>query len=247
MKIADHSIRTFILILLIVLAGITLHSEEATEQNTSLKKLSGQNLTEYLAEALSKAYPQENGEFKVSLLKAQAEINVPEGSVEIKLKDLPGTGLRSRIMLKYELHVDGLLIQTESIPVEIQMMKEVLVSKRRVNRGEPILLDDLSLEIRDVLGLREPPVDPSSDLSVYEIQYTLMQGKILTERNIRMRPVVDRGDIVTGWLKRGLLQINLKVEVMEEAAPGQLVRVRNIKSKKYLRGIVYDENSVLIP
>jgi flagella basal body P-ring formation protein FlgA len=59
--------------------------------------------------------------------------------------------------------------------------------------------------------------------------------------------VVDRGDIVNGWIKRGLLQINLKVEVMEEAAPGQLVRVKNIRTKKYMRGVVQDENSIVIP
>jgi flagella basal body P-ring formation protein FlgA len=59
--------------------------------------------------------------------------------------------------------------------------------------------------------------------------------------------VVGRGDIVNGWIKRGLLQINLKVEVMEEAAPGQLVRVKNIRTKKYMRGVVQDENSIVIP
>jgi flagella basal body P-ring formation protein FlgA len=64
---------------------------------------------------------------------------------------------------------------------------------------------------------------------------------------VRLIPVVSRGDIVIGQLQRGLLEINLQVEVVEEAAPGQTVRVRNIKSRKLLTGIVSNENTILLP
>lgn len=247
MRIAGNFLRVFILIQWMMSVAITSHSEESTKSIPEQRTLSSEQLAKHLTEAITQEFPNEQGEFKVTLLRPQPAITIPEGTIEVTLTGLPTTSLRSRIMLKYELKVGGQLIRTESIPTEVQVLKEVLVSTRRINRGEPLELDDLSLEIRNVIGLQQNPVDPASDVSMYEINYTVMRGKVLTERNIRKKPVVDRGDIVTGWLRRGLLQINLKVEVMEEAAPGQLVRVRNIKTKKNLRGIVYDENSILIP
>ena len=233
--------------LFVLLTGAHAHSEATAQNPTGTKTFSSEQLAVSLSDALTNEFPSEQGTFRVTLLRPQPPITIPEGPIEFALKGLPTTTLRSRVMLKYELKVNGQLIKAESVPTEIQLMKEVLVSTRRLNRGESLSYDDFSLEIKDIMGLHQPPMDPASDVSTYEINYTLMQGKILTKRNIRKKPVVDRGDIVNGWLKRGLLQINLKLEVMEEAAPGQLVRVKNIRTKKYLRGVVQDENSIIIP
>ena len=247
MPFTAHYMKFLSMFLLVLLAGANAHSEAAVKSASKKKTFSSEQLAMHLSDALTREFPNEQGAFRVSLLRLQAPTNIPEGPIEVSLKGLATTTLRSRVMLKYELKVNGQLIKSESVPTEIQVMKEVLVSTRRLNRGEALSYDDLSLEIKDVMGLHQPPMDPASDISSYEINYTLMQGKILTKRNIRKKPVVDRGDIVNGWLKRGLLQINLKVEVMEEAAPGQLVRVKNIRTKKYMRGVVQDENSIIIP
>lgn len=247
MTIAALNMKFLRILLLILFAGANAHSEVVVTGASEKKTFSSEQLAMHLSDALTREFPNEQGTFRVTLLRPQAPTSIPEGPIEVSLKGLPTTTLRSRVMLKYELKINGQLIKAESVPTEIQLMKEVLVSTRRLNRGEALSYADFSLEIKDVMGLHQPPLDPASDLSIYEINYTLMHGKILTNRSIRKKPVVDRGDIVDGWIKRGLLQINLKVEVMEEAAPGQLVRVKNIRTKKYMRGVVQDENSIVIP
>ena len=247
MTIAALNMKFLRILLLILFAGANAHSEVVVTGASEKKTFSSEQLAMHLSDALTREFPNEQGTFRVTLLRPQAPTSIPEGPIEVSLKGLPTTTLRSRVMLKYELKINGQLIKAESIPTEIQLMKEVLVSTRRLNRGESLSYADFSLEIKDVMGLHRPPLDPASDLSIYEINYTLIHGTILTHRSIRKKPVVDRGDIVDGWIKRGLLQINLKGEVMEEAAPGQLVRVKNIRTKKYMRGVVQDENSIVIP
>ncbi|MDG1891489.1 MAG: flagellar basal body P-ring formation chaperone FlgA [Verrucomicrobiota bacterium] len=234
------------ILLLTVMAICPLRSAEVVAPAAKSVVFTGEHLGQYLAEALAVEYPREKGVFKVSLLRPFTDLHIPDGVSELVLATPPATGLRSRLMLRYTLSVNGELIQTASVPVEIQILREVLVSSRRLNRGQQVTLDDLSLEIRDVLSENAMPLDPAADVSIYEVHYTLLRGHILTERHVRLMPVVKRGDLVTAYLRRGLLQINLKVEVMEEAAPGQTVRLRNLESKKPLRGVVYDENSVFI-
>jgi flagella basal body P-ring formation protein FlgA len=99
----------------------------------------------------------------------------------------------------------------------------------------------------DVLASRDKPIPPSTDLSVYEMNYTILEGTVLSQRYLRLTPAIHRGDMVTGWLKRGLLEINLRLEALEEGAPGQIIRLKNPNTRKTLRGIVRDEQSIILP
>ena len=47
-------------------------------------------------------------------------------------------------------------------------------------------------------------------------------------------------------LQDGALLITLKVEALEDGAPGQLIRVRNPLSRRDLRGKVVDHQSILV-
>ena len=78
------------------------------------------------------------------------------------------------------------------------------------------------------------------------MNYTILEGTVLSKRYLRLTPAIHRGDMVTGWLKRGLLEINLRLEALEEGAPGQVIRLKNPNNRKTLRGIVRDEQSIIL-
>ena len=63
---------------------------------------------------------------------------------------------------------------------------------------------------------------------------------------MRLRPVVARGQTADAVVRDGAMLISLKVEVLEEGAPGQMVRVRNPQSRRELRGKVQDEKTIAI-
>ena len=68
----------------------------------------------------------------------------------------------------------------------------------------------------------------------------------LLARQVRVRPVLQRGRVVDGVYKDGMLSISLKVETLEDGSPGQIVRVRNPKTRRELYGKVENEETVLI-
>ncbi len=65
-------------------------------------------------------------------------------------------------------------------------------------------------------------------------------------RSVRVRPVIQRGQMVDGVFQDGSLSISLKVETLEDGLLGQTVRVRNPKTKRELYGKVQNEQTVLI-
>ena len=64
--------------------------------------------------------------------------------------------------------------------------------------------------------------------------------------SFRQRPVVRRGNVVEAMLEDGNLTISVKVEALEDGIPGQLVRVRNLRTQREFRGKVKNEQTVLV-
>ncbi len=65
-------------------------------------------------------------------------------------------------------------------------------------------------------------------------------------RSVRIRPVIRRGQAVDALVEDGALTISMKVEALEDGAPGQFIRVRNAQSLRDIRGKVVNEHSILV-
>jgi flagella basal body P-ring formation protein FlgA len=105
----------------------------------------------------------------------------------------------------------------------------------------------LTHERLDMLTLRDPLCDLPANAAAYELAETVPAGSPLLARAIRLRAVVARGQIADAVVRDGVMVISLKVEVLEEGVPGQMVRIRNYQSRRELRGKVEDEHTIAIP
>jgi flagella basal body P-ring formation protein FlgA len=132
------------------------------------------------------------------------------------------------------------------MPVYARLWRKVVIAETALQRGQ--LLNDapLILERRDVLTLRDPLYELPSALANYEMIESLPAGAPLTLRAFRLKPVVFRGKTVDAVMRDNSMTILLKVEVLEEGVPGQFVRVRNLQSRRELRGKVQDERTIAI-
>ena len=239
---AINSLVCFFLLLFTLGKGL---AEPAIEKETMV--VTTEWLTQKIAENLRESYQHLEGDMQVALARTKPNIELPKGDPSLELTSLPSGGLRSRVLLHYQLTVNDEVVHADTVSVVVKLLQEVFVANRRLARKEPVRLDDLTLTTMDVLASRDKPIPPSTDLSVYEMNYTILEGTVLSQRYLRLTPAIHRGDMVTGWLKRGLLEINLRLEALEEGAPGQIIRLKNPNTRKTLRGIVRDEQSIILP
>jgi flagella basal body P-ring formation protein FlgA len=239
------SLPWFICNLFIFLVCAKILAEPAVEQATMV--VTNEWLAQEITERLREDYRHLDGEMIVALSRSKPIVELPKGDLSLELTSQPSGGLRSRVLLHYNLTLNNKIVHSDTVPVTVKVLREVFVANRKLARKESIQLDDLKLTTIDVLDYRDTPISPSTDLSGYEMNYTILKGTVLSERYLRLTPSIHRGDIVTGLIKRGLLEINLKLEALEEGAPGQLIRLKNPNTRKTLRGIVRDEESIIIP
>jgi flagella basal body P-ring formation protein FlgA len=86
---------------------------------------------------------------------------------------------------------------------------------------------------------------PENDPYV-ELRENLPAGAQLTARALRLRSVIKRGRQVDALFQDESLTIAVKAEALEDGVPGQIVRVRNLQSRREFKGKVQDEQTVLV-
>lgn len=211
-----------------------------------MRTLSEAEVAELLRGPLSREWqcPAENLELKVARL--PVPVSVPDEPLHLKLVELPAGAPTASFLLRFELRGGHEVFGVWQAAVQTRVWKEIYVTTAPLKRGQALDRQAVTLERRDVLALREVLEDLPAEPEALEVMENLPAGVPLTRRTVRLKPVVNRGQLVRGLMQDGALMIALKVEVLEDGAPGQWIRVRNPQSKRELRGKVQDEQTVLI-
>ena len=126
------------------------------------------------------------------------------------------------------------------------LLREVWVATKYCNRLEP--LDQIALKRKkvDVINLRTGVWEGDKLTDDLQIIQAVPAGTVLQPRHVRRRPVVLRNQTVQAVIRHKALLIRLNVTALEDGAPGDVIRLRNPKSYKELRGTVVNSETVSI-
>ncbi|MCI0540895.1 MAG: flagellar basal body P-ring formation chaperone FlgA [Verrucomicrobiales bacterium] len=211
------------------------------------RQLDETELKSLLTGTLQREFVKEKGELDLRLTRPWVPVAVPDDPLKVKVLELPVSGVTPNFIVRFELSDERDAIGTWQVPVQARVWRDVLVAGSALRRGQPVKDADIQRERRDVLTLRDTLAAIDIDSAVLEIAENIPAGTPLTVRSIRLRPIVRRGKVADAVVQDGALSISVKVEILEDGVPGQLVRVRNIKSKREFRGKVENEEMVLVP
>ena len=199
-----------------------------------------------LTKSLQESCVRDRGELELRLDRAWTPVNVPDEPLTVRLLNLPASGVSPLLLVRFELLSGSETVGSWQVVLQVRIWREIWVTHAPLRRGQVISETDLVRERRDVLTLREPLGDLAATEAELEITEGLQAGTPLYQRHLRLRPVVHRGQTAEAILQDGALNMVLKVEVMEDGAPGQIIRIRNPLSRRELRGKVQNEKTILV-
>jgi flagella basal body P-ring formation protein FlgA len=211
------------------------------------RRLEENELRSLLTTALNQRRSEDTTEWELHLTRPWTPLNVADEPLTAEVLEPSPNRITSSCILRFELRAGQKTIGSWQAPVQARLWREVLVARAQLQRGQPLLEADFARERRDLLTLRAPSTELPAQLFAYELAETVPAGAPLTARAIRMKPVLSRGQTADAIIRDGAMIISLKVEVLEEGVPGQVVRVRNPQSRRELRGKVLDEQTIAIP
>jgi len=240
---------------------VALLQKAAPEQATNLNVTSGPaqvrvsrrsrpltetELRELLTATLQGQVVKDRGELELRFSRPWVAIAVPDEPLELKILDLPASGVTPNFIARFELVSGPDRVGPWQLVLQGRLWKDVVVARSNLKRGQPLAEADVSTERRDVISLRDP-LDPASLAEQgMELNENVTAGQPVLARSVRQRPVVLRGQLIDALMLDGSLQISLKVEVLADGLPGQTIRVRNPKTKREFHAKVQDEQTVLL-
>ena len=192
---------------------------------------------------------------------------MPAAPLTLKITELPATGLSASSIIRFELWAEeqrgasSEVATSATTPharhptpakklgewqavVQARIWREIWVARTQLKRGEPVASADLGRERRDIIHLREAVAEFSAGEASLELAEPLGNGAPVLARSVRLKPVIHRGQLADAYLEDGALRVSLKVEALEDGAPGQVIRTRNPQTRRDLRGQVLTDQTI---
>jgi flagella basal body P-ring formation protein FlgA len=199
-----------------------------------------------LTKTLQQNYVKDKGELELDFTQPWNAPTVPDEPLMVKILELPTAGVTPSFIIRFQLCSATQTVGTWQATVQAHVWRDVWVAHSTLERGELIADADVTRERRDVLNVHEELADFSAGDATLELANSISAGNILLARDLKPRAVLHRGQIADAILHDGALSITMKVEVLEDGAPGQMIRARNPVSQRNLTGRVLDDQTILV-
>lgn len=204
---------------------------------------SPEDLLSDLSRELSGRY-KANGDLQLDFLRPWSPFDASVGPLSVTVLEAPSL-LSSSLLVRVRFSSGDKTVGETSLFLRAQLLREVWVVRNSPERGgafNPAELDTRrvdTLRERDTIAVSEP----TGDLT---FNRTIQSGRILTWRDVSRRALVRRGQVIEVSATDGLLTVNMKALAMENGTAGEMVRVRNLESKKEFTAQVVADSRALV-
>jgi flagella basal body P-ring formation protein FlgA len=132
------------------------------------------------------------------------------------------------------------------VTARIKLMQPVLVASRTLPRGEILSADDFKAVVQDIYQLHGGYITDSKEVIGKSLKRPLYVGLALTPNVLETPDTIKRGQQVDVIARAGQLQVRGRGVALSHGKPGQMIRVRNLSSKRIVTGTVTYEGNVRI-
>jgi flagella basal body P-ring formation protein FlgA len=199
-----------------------------------------------LTETLQRDYIRDKGQLELELAQPWSPLVLPDEPLTLDVLEMPSLGITSSFIVRFSLRTEHETLGTWPANLHAHVWREVWVASSQLKPGDPVNVNALAQERRDILNVREPLADISASSDSLEAAESVPPGAPLLARMVKARTVLHRGQRADALVQDGALSITTKVEILDDGAPGEIVHARNPATSRDLTGKVIDDKTILI-
>ena len=199
-----------------------------------------------LSDTFQQQYVKDKGELEISFAEPWSAVTLPDEPLTVRVLEVPTSGVTASFITRFEICTAHETIGTFQASLHAHVWRDVWVAHTAVQRGSLVAVADLGHERRDVINLHGVLADFDPSDTTLEFAESVSAGFPVLARDLKPKSVIHRGQTAEARLDDGILSIKLKVVALEDGAPGQLIKLRNPASSRFLSGRVVDDQTVLI-
>ncbi len=228
--------------------GVEVIVSEPDQQTTLRRKsrsMDSSQILELLKSELLKSPLFDEGELEMELIRPWKPMLVPDGALEMRM--LTKINYRtSQTSLRFQLMDGGVPFGVFSAAVKISLWKDAWVATRQITRGTLLPEAKLKKQRHNMIKVRQDLWGGNPSDGRFWFQENISPGRLIYDKAVVMKPVVRRGNLAKAIITTGPLLVSTNVKVLEDGAPGEVVRVQNVRTRKEIIGEVIDEKTIKI-
>ena len=165
-------------------------------------------------------------------------------STRLAVREPKDVRLAGAMTLEAVAIVDGVERERLAFVVDVRRKGKVAIAAHDLSMGAILKIEDVTYEDRELTAESSELLTPDRLPVGATIARRIGTGTVLTPRDLRARPVVERGDTVTLRFKSGPLTVTGIGRTQGPGAPGDRIAVINTASNKVVYGVVVDSRTV---
>ncbi len=154
--------------------------------------------------------------------------------------------LRGNCYIGIEFRKNGQLIRRLEIPVLIKIYKNIPVAIRQLKQGDIVSNDDFTQVKKDITYYSDKELLNPLEILGKKIKRNIKKGDIITVASLEKDMLIHKGDKVLIVAQSGAVRISSAGKALQDAAFGQIIRIKRDGSRGILQGSVAKDGSVFI-
>lgn len=220
-------------------------SVRADAGQKTAKILNPSDLQDIFTEIIRQNVPEHIEEVRISGFASQPEsLPVPDGTVSYRLVNMFHTASPGKKFITALILVDDRECGQVKMYGNLNFWGTVVFASRPLSRNSIIAAGDIETDFRDVSMLGAGVIKRPELAIGKQLSKSLRPGDAMFTHQLKNQTLVKRGDQVTILVKSSGLQVSAPGEVKNPGAAGDLVRVKNLMSRRILQARVVDEGVV---
>lgn len=188
-------------------------------------------------------WPKEDMQFADFSAKPE-KLEVAAGAIEFRLTGNAAEFRLGRNQANFAILSDGREYGTVMMVCELRLIGEVVFTTRSLRKDSVITAEDMKVVRRDISMLGSELVNNINDAVGKQLNVSLNAGAVLYKYLLTPPVLVERGDLVTILAQSNNLRVTAPGEAREQGAYGDMVRVKNLMSRREVYARVVDPATV---
>ena len=228
------------------LSQVTMEIPDTIEVTRGSVMITQEKLKEIVEEFIVANMPWDKNRARITDVRVSENVVLPKGSIAYKVSPSNHTDYLGSVLVAIEFCVDREYRKKIWANADISVLTDVVVSAKPLGRFMVITEDDLAVEQHDLADLPGDALLRVDEVVGKRTRRTVGSKVVMTSDDVEVPPLMNRGDRVTIVAQSGLLRITTVGEVRERGRKGEIIKVRNIASKKEVYARVIDADTVVV-
>ena len=209
-------------------------------------ELSREKIKMLVSDYIQKNILKDHADGSIKDIQVADSLQLPNGRITFKVIPPRNRDLLGKIPFSVHFDVNGKFYKRVWATATVEVLAEVVITKKPVGRHKPITEDDIELLKMDLAKLPSGVItDPEAVLGK-RTRRAVGAKTVLRADLVEFPPLVKRGDVVVIIAESSGLKITALGEVKKKGRLGESIPVMNYDSKKILYGRVLDSSTVKV-